>query len=149
MQEAGYDTYYTGKLFNSHSTDNYNYPYVAGFNGSDFLLDPFTYDYLNATFQRNHDPPQSFEGQHTTAVIRQKALGFLDDALAGDRPFFVTVAPVAPHAHWDWRHVLSSDPIPMIEPIPEKQHENLFPDAKVPRSESFNPDKVRWSLSVE
>lgn len=147
MQEAGYDTYYTGKLFNAHTVDNYNKPHVNGFNGSDFLLDPFTYDYLNSTYQRNHGPPVSHEGQHTTAVIREKALGFLEDALAGKRPFFLAVAPVAPHAHWDSSHGMSKHPKPMSEPIPEERHAHLFPDARVPRTEHFNPDKVSIPLS--
>lgn len=41
LQELGYNTYYTGKLFNSHTIDNYDDPPVNGFNGSDFLLDPY------------------------------------------------------------------------------------------------------------
>lgn len=40
LQDLGYNTYYTGKLFNSHTVDNYDDPPVNGFNGSDFLLDP-------------------------------------------------------------------------------------------------------------
>jgi Sulfatase. len=75
LQEAGYDTYYTGKLFNAHTINNYDSPHVNGFNGSDFLLDPYTYSYLNATYQRNHDSPVSYESQHTTDVITKKALG--------------------------------------------------------------------------
>ena len=34
LQEAGYNTYYTGKLFNAHSTTNYNNPYAGGWNAS-------------------------------------------------------------------------------------------------------------------
>lgn len=34
LQEAGYNTYYTGKLFNAHTVDNYHSPYVKGFTGS-------------------------------------------------------------------------------------------------------------------
>lgn len=37
MQDAGYNTYYAGKLFNAHTLDNYNDPHVRGFNSSDFL----------------------------------------------------------------------------------------------------------------
>ena len=33
------------------------YSTAAGWNGSDFLLDPYTYEYLNATMQRNRDDP--------------------------------------------------------------------------------------------
>lgn len=43
LQEAGYNTYYTGKLFNVHTVDNYNAPFPAGFTGNvshpaDFLF---------------------------------------------------------------------------------------------------------------
>ena len=95
LQQAGYNTYYTGKLFNAHTVGNYDTPHVAGFNSSDFLLDPFTYDYCNSTYQRNHDPPVSYEGRHTTEVITEKEVGLLDDALDGDRPFFLAVSPIA------------------------------------------------------
>lgn len=40
LQEAGYDTYYTGKLMNGHSITTWNKPLPAGWNGTDckFLL---------------------------------------------------------------------------------------------------------------
>ncbi|KAJ9226455.1 hypothetical protein DTO169C6_1183 [Paecilomyces variotii] len=142
LQEAGYDTYYTGKLFNAHTIDNYNAPHVAGFNGSDFLLDPYTYSYLNSTYQRNHDPPVSYEGRHTADVIEEKALGFLDDAISGDRPFFVAIAPVTPHSNID-----QEGTVKMTAPIPAERHKHLFKDVKVPRTEHFNPDTpsgVNW-----
>lgn len=34
LQANGYNTYYTGKLFNAHTVENYNSPYVKGFTGS-------------------------------------------------------------------------------------------------------------------
>ena len=34
LQDAGYNTYYTGKLFNAHAVDNYDKPYAAGWTGS-------------------------------------------------------------------------------------------------------------------
>ncbi|KAG6907810.1 hypothetical protein DXG01_007292 [Tephrocybe rancida] len=137
LQQAGYETYYTGKLFNGHAVDNYNNPFVAGFTGSDFLLDPFTYSYLNPTFQRNHDLPVSFAGQHTTDVTTEKALGFLNDAIAAKKPFFLTVAPIAPHADIESESGSSA----FTEPIPLDRHKNLFPDVKVPRTKNFNPDE--------
>lgn len=41
LQDAGYQTYFTGKLMNSHSIDNYK-PKVAdlGLDGHDFMLEP-------------------------------------------------------------------------------------------------------------
>ncbi|KAL5044367.1 hypothetical protein BDW71DRAFT_186226 [Aspergillus fruticulosus] len=141
LQSAGYDTYYTGKLFNAHTVDNYHSPYVNGFTGSDFLLDPFTYSYLNSTYQRNRDEPMSYEGRHTVEVITEKALGFLGDGLKGDRPFFLTVAPVAPHSNVDVSAGDRGTPTIMTEPIPLDRHKSLFQDVKVPRTEHFNPDE--------
>jgi len=34
LQAAGYNTYYTGKLFNTHNVDNYDKPFPNGFTGS-------------------------------------------------------------------------------------------------------------------
>ncbi|KAL2867830.1 sulfatase family protein [Aspergillus lucknowensis] len=147
LQSAGYDTYYTGKLFNAHTVDNYHSPYVNGFNGSDFLLDPFTYSYLNSTYQRNQEEPVSYEGRHSVEVITEKALGFLEDALGGVRPFFLTVAPVAPHSNVDASAIEGEAPTVMTEPIPLERHKELFKDVHIPRTEHFNPDQpsgVNW-----
>ncbi|KAJ9492394.1 hypothetical protein VN97_g828 [Penicillium thymicola] len=146
LQGAGYDTYYTGKMFNAHTVDNYHSPHINGFNGSDFLLDPYTYSYFNSTYQRNHEPPISHEGEHTIDVITGKALGFLDDALAGERPFFLAVSPVAPHSNIDPGNIASGKAY-MSAPIPLKRHEHLFQDVRVPRTANFNPDQpsgVSW-----
>ncbi|KAJ5711715.1 Arylsulphatase, partial [Penicillium malachiteum] len=42
LQEAGYSTYYTGKMWNMHTIQNYNSPPQSGYDGSAFILDPFT-----------------------------------------------------------------------------------------------------------
>lgn len=151
MQNAGYNTYYVGKLFNAQRVENYDSPHAAGWTGSDFLLDPFTYEYLNATFARNHDPPVSFEGQYSTDVVAQKAYGFLDDAIKADKPFFLTIAPMAPHCnvhiydHIDGNYSgTSAKPSP---PVPAERHKHLYNEAIVPRNPSFNPDEstgVSW-----
>lgn len=117
----------------------------------DFLLDPYTYEYLNATYQRNQDPPVSYEGQYTTDVLAQKALGFLNDALDADEPFFLGIAPVAPHSNVaamilpddDADNVTLPEPdlLPNLSPpIPAERHAHLFQDAVVPRTSNFNPD---------
>ncbi|GIJ90836.1 hypothetical protein Asppvi_009799 [Aspergillus pseudoviridinutans] len=141
LQEAGYNTYYTGKLMNGHTTSNYNSPFPKGWNGSDFLLDPYTYSYLNSTYQRNREPPKSYAGQYTTDVISEKSLGFLNDALSSDRPFFLAVAPIAPHSNIDPSALGTGGTkgTLMTAPIPAERHKDLFPDAKVPRTANFNP----------
>jgi len=150
LQESGYSTYYTGKLFNAHTITNWNSPHPAGWTSSDFLLDPHTYDYLNATFQRNQEPPVSYEGHYSTDVLAEKAYGLLEEGVHSKKPFFLAVAPVAPHSNVNPNtHEYSEsggDPlgdIHMTAPIPAERHKHLFPDAKVPRTANFNPDSVR------
>ncbi|PYI01243.1 Arylsulphatase [Aspergillus sclerotiicarbonarius CBS 121057] len=147
LQDGGYDTYYTGKLFNAHTVDNYHTPFANGFNASDFVLDPYTYQYLRPVYQRNHDPPVSYEGQHTVDVLAEKTRGFLDDALDGDRPFFLGIAPVAPHSNLEMGDEEDTTSFRFSAPIPATRHQHLFPDAKVPRTPNFNPDHpsgVSW-----
>lgn len=147
IQDAGYNTYYTGKLFNDHTVDNWNSPKPSGWTGSDFLLDPHTYEYLNATFQRNNQPPVSYEGQYSTDILAEKAYGFLEQGLASDKPFFLVAAPVAPHSNVALGPLDPEDPnvlekVRMIPPIPADRHKDFFPGAKVPRKANFNPTKA-------
>ena len=100
LQQAGYNTYYTGKLFNAHTVDNYNRPFVNGFTGSEFLLDPFTYQYYNASMSRNGNAPVNYLGQYSNDLVANKAYGFLDDAITAGKPFFLGVAPIAPHCEF-------------------------------------------------
>jgi N-acetylglucosamine-6-sulfatase len=137
MQDAGYDTYYVGKLWNSHTEKNYDAPHARGFNGSDFLLDPWTYRYYNARMTRNGHKPVHYDGKYSTEVIADKARGFLDEALAHpDRPWMLTVAPNAPHSNGS--HDPSRDATWFGEPEYLPRHADLFRDHKVPRDASFN-----------
>lgn len=141
LQEAGYSTYYTGKLFNAHTIFNYDSPYAGGWTSSDFLVDPGTYSYLNPIYQRNHEAPVHHKNEHTSDLITSKAEGLLNDAIETGKPFFLGVAPIAPHAHID-ANAGGGAPI-MFEPIPAERHAGLFKDVKVPRTHNFNPDSVR------
>ncbi|KAJ6160400.1 hypothetical protein N7470_003796 [Penicillium chermesinum] len=149
MQDAGYDTYYVGKLWNSITEDNYNDPPVRGFNGSEIMLDPYTYRYYESVFTRNNGAPESYAGNYSTDVIASKAAGFLDDALKGDRPWMLTVAPNArmptglsdPSTGATW----------FGEPESAPRHAKLFPEAQAPRDNSFNTlvkGAVSWHENV-
>jgi N-acetylglucosamine-6-sulfatase len=136
-----------GKLFNAHSVATYDKPFAAGWTESAFLLDPFTYEYYNATIQSNKDPPVSYPGQYSTDVLAEKAFEFLDDALNGEQPFFMTIAPIAPHSNV---HV-TEDGVEQSMPRPAVRHEHLFQDAIVPRNPNFNPDRpggASWILNL-
>jgi N-acetylglucosamine-6-sulfatase len=103
------------------------------------LLDPYTYDYLNATFQRNNQTPVSYEGQYSTDVLAEKALGLLHEGVHSSKPFFLTVAPIAPHANLDINKRKADGPV-MTAPIPAERHKHLFSTVKVPRKPNFNPE---------
>lgn len=135
LQQLGYNTYYTGKLFNSHSVDTYNKPFVNGFNQSDFLLDPYTYEYYRAFMTRNGEPPVDYSGQYSVDVVASKAYGFLDEAALHPEPFFIGIAPIAPHS--DNRFV---EPQEHNMAKYAARHAHLFKDYKIPRTANFNPD---------
>jgi N-acetylglucosamine-6-sulfatase len=109
------------------------------------LLDPYTYSYLNGTWQRNQDPPVSAEGNYSTDVLAEKVQGFIGEALKGDKPFFLVAAPIAPHSNlarieedlWNPKNDFVIGP-----PIPAERHKHLFKDVKIPRGANFNPEKV-------
>lgn len=106
------------------------------------LIDPGTYIFYNATMTRNHEPYRNLPGEYSTDVIAATAVGFLDDAIAAsDRPFFLGVAPIAPHSET----ITNPRPVKFNAPVPAKRHEHLFPNATIPRTPNFNPDKV-WLI---
>lgn len=76
--------------------------------------------------------------EHTSDLITAKAQRLLATALAANKPFFLGVAPVAPHSDISADHHAG---IPtMTEPVPAARHRHLFPDVRVPRTANFNPE---------
>lgn len=106
------------------------------------LIDPGTYSYYNACWQADQNPPVWRAGEYNTDIVADAALEFLDEASKSDRPFFLGVAPIAPHTEVEF---MTERLVKFIPPIPAKRHEGLFPDAKIPRGPSFNPEEVRPS----
>ncbi|KAF2450826.1 Arylsulphatase [Karstenula rhodostoma CBS 690.94] len=145
LQEAGYDTYYTGKLMNGHSTSTWNKPLPAGWNGTKFLVDPGTYIYFNATFQEDKSPPAPAPGQYNTDLVKEKGLDFIDTVAKSDKPFFVGIAPIGPHAEFTRSG-------PFTKPVGATRHQKLFLDAKAPRTSNWNPDEpsgASWISRLE
>ena len=136
MQESGYNTYYVGKLFNHHSVGNYDKPHVRGFTGSDFLLDPTTYQYWNFSTTHNGAPPVRHDGVYSPDFTAERVYEFLAEA-AGDseKPFFLVAAPIAPHGNFQLAPKLEAGP-PQAAP----RHQHLFGDYEIPRTPNFNPE---------
>ena len=75
-------------------------------------------------------------GVYSTDIIAESAVGFLDDALEADGPFFLGVAPIAPHSETKGYHGGTA----FYDPVPADRHKHLFPGLKIPRTPNFNPD---------
>lgn len=126
--------------------ENYNAPYAGGFNGSDFILDPYTYQYYNASMSRNGAAPVSYAGQYSPDITAGKAYGFMDEAMSHEDPWFLVHAPIAPHGDIKLEEEFIAD-MPAVAP----RHAHLFKDYKIPRDENFNPEKqggVSWVAEV-
>lgn len=82
-------------------------------------------------------------------MLKGKALGFLEDAVAHpERPFFLGIAPVAPHSNVEqavFDHIPDNpdyieDFVHFTPPIPAARHAHLFENVTIPRTPNFNPD---------
>lgn len=138
LQGAGYNTFYTGKLMNGHSEETYDKPYAKGWNSTSFFLDPNTYLYNNVTTQEDQDAPKSRAGEYSTDIAARATLRWLDAARLQDSPFFIGVAPIAPHAEV----IRDKDVMAFYPPVPADRHKHTFPGLKVPRTPNFNPNKA-------
>ncbi|KAJ3398554.1 hypothetical protein HDU80_008798 [Chytriomyces hyalinus] len=144
LQRAGYATHYIGKFINGYGVPNHKV-LPGGWNSFDALVNPWIYQFYNAVFSRNGAEPKKYPGIHQVDVIRSKAIGILKQAAKSEKPFFLYLSPSAPHT------TVSFDPndkenlkkIQCSETIPAARHKHLFPDAKIPRTPSFNPASVK------
>jgi N-acetylglucosamine-6-sulfatase len=141
LQNAGYNTYYAGKMWNAYGTKSMPPDPAAGWTGSEILLDPWTYRYYQPAFSRDGGDVKHYNGQYSPDVVAHKAAAYLEEALESDKPWFLVAAPVAPHnqvAHKPVKH-----PVP---PPSAARHEHLFKDFQIPRTPNFNPGQVRIQL---
>ncbi|KDE02755.1 hypothetical protein MVLG_06723 [Microbotryum lychnidis-dioicae p1A1 Lamole] len=149
MQSAGYSTRYVGKLMNGHNVNNYEALAPAGFTDADFLLDPQTYNYVNASFGRVGSPVQYHAGSYSTDLVKEKALHMIRDASHQRKPFFVVIAPIAPHSHIA---SLSHD-VRLEAPVSAPRHAHLFKDVTLNYSRaSHNPSSpsgASWVRQLE
>jgi N-acetylglucosamine-6-sulfatase len=98
-----------------------------------------TYQYTNTTMQHNQEEPRNFPGVYATDLLANRSLQWVDHAVKNSSaPFFLAINPVNPHNNLDWATQK------FTPPIPAERHAKAFPNATVPRTTSFNPDKVSF-----
>lgn len=86
MQAAGYSTYYSGKLFNGYSAENYCEPHcLEGLSSAHVLLDPSMYKYYNSSWT-------SYDGHKWT--VDANFTGYNTDQITEDVSVFLVWSAV-------------------------------------------------------
>ena len=128
LQAAGYHTVLLGKYLNGYPYPNDRTYIPPGWNEWYSPARGSPYQELNYTLNENGKLVGYGVGtrDYLTDVLSGKTVDFIHRSVSDPRPFFIYLAPYAPH-----------------EPsIPAFRHQDLFPNLEVPRTPSFNEADV-------
>jgi arylsulfatase A-like enzyme len=130
LDGAGYATALVGKYLNGYSSSGPQQTYVPP--GWDYWvagIDHDAYSGFNYALNINGEITQFGERDedYSTDVFTRYALDFLDQSSGAGQPFFLYLAPYAPHS-----------PMP-----PAPRHKGMFNGATAPRSPAFDERNVR------
>lgn len=142
LDKSGYTTAHMGKYLNGYGSQQ---PATVppGWDEWYGLVDPTTYRMWGYQLNENgvirqygkrfDEDPRLYQ----TDVLRDKALNFIDRRAPRKRPFFLSMAFVAPHHEWDGiRNVTGKN----LRPAP--RHAGVFASKSLPRPENFNEASV-------
>ena len=136
IKDGGYRAECVGKFLNGYNTANYGQA-PKGWDHVDSLLEPYIGDYNNPVFSTNGERPVVYPGFHQTDVVRVKALDRLSLLLDEEQPFYLNIAPYAPH-------VSGANP-----PMPATRHLESYGNVSVPRFANWNPtDDIQEQKSL-
>lgn len=128
LQDAGYRTMLAGKYLNGYPTRD-NLMYIPpGWNEWYVAMRGNAYSEFNYTLNEN-GKPVAYGNKSTdygTDVYVRKSVEFMQRSANEGRPFFVYLAPYAPHAPY----------------TPAPRHDKLFLDLKAPRTPNYNETDV-------
>jgi N-acetylglucosamine-6-sulfatase len=134
LQQAGYYTSHIGKYVNGYGLDDPT-EVPPGWGHWQGLVDPSTYrmyDYTindNGTLVHYGKAPQDYQ----TDVLATRAEQTIEEAVRLNQPFFISIAPVAPHAE-----LIENMPGPRAAP----RDLGAFAKQPLPRPPSFNERDV-------
>lgn len=134
LQDAGYYTAHVGKYLNGYGTASPEPP--AGWSRWFGLIDPSTYKYYGYSVSVDGVPVTYGEsaGDYQTDVLAAEAERIIRSRAGSSQPFFLNVAPLAPHFE---RIGGKSSP-----PRPAPRHEDAFADEALPATPSFDEPDV-------
>lgn len=134
LQAAGYRTGLVGKYLNGYGVPKSGAPNMYIPPGWSEWYGGTSVEYYNYTLNENGKLVKYGNGpqDYLTDVLSGKAADFITRAAANPAPFFLYIAPKAPHS----------------PATPAPKYANAFPDAKAPRPSSYNEqdvsDKPQW-----
>jgi N-acetylglucosamine-6-sulfatase len=143
LQRAGYRTGYVGKYLNGYGFAALgNDPgYVPpGWTNWEALTNHTEYQQYGHTLNQNGELRSYGERprDYQTDVLARRSARFVRGSVADRHPFFLTVAPVAPHDEG----VVEDSPMAPRNPRPAPRHTGRFSGRPLPRPPSFNEANV-------
>jgi N-acetylglucosamine-6-sulfatase len=140
LSRAGYQTVHLGKYLNGYGTRNATEvpPGWGEWYGS---VDPSTYRFYNYTLNENGRTVTYGTGaaNYQTDVYARKAVDIIRRQAVDPRPFFLSVAFLAPHSGGPRE---PGDPAGQATPVPAPRHKNYFAAQPLPTPPSFNEADV-------
>ncbi|KAK7427598.1 hypothetical protein QQZ08_005873 [Neonectria magnoliae] len=83
MQQSGYNSYYAGKLFNAHTTDNYNRLWSMAIQARiSYSIRSHIMMYYKASTTQNGQPSVNNFGEYSPDLNTKSAYEFLEEALS-------------------------------------------------------------------
>jgi arylsulfatase A-like enzyme len=140
LQRAGYLTVHLGKFLNGYGRVRQTEipPGWTEWYGS---IDPSTYQFYNYTLNENGrlvkygSDPASYQAD----VYARKAVEIIRRQQADPRPFFFSIAFLAPHSGGPRE---PGDPANQATPVPAPRHRNVYAQEPLPTPPSFNEADV-------
>jgi arylsulfatase A-like enzyme len=135
LQEAGYFTAHIGKYLNGYGELTPQTLVPPGWSDWQGLVDRSTYLMYNYTINDNGTLVTYGEtaADYQTDVIAARAEETINEAVLTDKPFFLSIAPLAPHVE-----AIQGTP----DPRPAPRHLGAFDSEPLPRPPSFNEADV-------
>jgi arylsulfatase A-like enzyme len=135
LRRAGYRTIHIGKFLNEMGEQNPN-EVPKGWDDWHGSVDPSTYDYYGYTLNHNGKLQTYGRGSkdYSTDVYAGLAEQAIKDARKRKKPFFLNVAPLAPHTvAVDSKARMEGTPA-----LPAPRHASRYANAPMPRYPNFN-----------
>ncbi len=145
LQRAGYHTAHIGKYLNGYGLISPPAEIPPGWTDWYGLIDP-TYSMYGYTLNENgrlvtHGSPEVEDpAVYQTDVFAAKGAALIARLAPRAKPFFLSVAPLAPHYEHDLDNLPAPRPLPNPRPAP--RHAGAFADEALPRPPSYDEADV-------